>query len=71
MREIHGRCLECGATITLPMRDTWNAGDTIIQADRQSTDENMEDMLAFLHDIRCPRCGEKTIRVALPAVGEE
>ena len=66
MSEIHGRCLECGATITLPMPDAWHDGDQIIQADRLSSAENVDHMLAFLHDIDCPHCGEKAIRVAVP-----
>jgi hypothetical protein len=66
MQEIHGRCLECGATITLPMPDAWNDHGEVTEADRTEPEEELGRMLAFLHDLHCPNCGEKAIRVALP-----
>jgi len=71
MSEIHGRCLECGATITIPMPDAWDDGEEIIPSETLSSAENRDDMHRFLHALTCPNCGAKTIRAAGPAGGEE
>lgn len=65
MNEISGKCLACRATITLPMPDMWETPDgDMIDAGR--TDEDAEAMMEFLHDLPCPKCGSKQIRVTLP-----
>jgi ribosomal protein S27E len=71
MSEIHGRCLACGATITIPMPDAWDDGEEIIQSGTLSSAENLDDMQRFLHALPCPNCGAKTIRVTGPTGGEE
>jgi hypothetical protein len=70
MDEIHGVCLECRATITLPMPDVWETPEGK-RFDAEDDPEDAEAMQLWLQTMPCPKCGHTQMRVTLPRQGKQ
>jgi hypothetical protein len=70
MPDVTAQCQQCRASLTLPMPDVWGllveqaTVEEMVAADDQEHDAEM--MWQFMHEIPCPSCGQRALRVTLP-----